>query len=170
MTKDYKNDRRSKSKKTKRQAQTNAQDIKSLWRKSVNKPSATVNERSSRTSPAVAASSLGGAGVREVSAPVQNRIPANEFASGSNNKASTRNRPSTKICAPPSTVGGNSEPPDPPDPPGDDPDGDNNEEGRGVYEDVGGGDGSRGDEADSNRAPTEEDIERIVHREEKGEQ
>ena len=56
MTKDYINDQRSKANKTKRQAQKNAQDIKSLWRKSTNRSSATVNERSSRTSPAVAAS------------------------------------------------------------------------------------------------------------------
>ena len=146
MTKDYKNDKRSKANQTKRQAQKNAQDIQSLWRKNTNKPSATVNERSSTTSPAVAASTSGGAEVREVSA-VQNRLQANEFAS-SNNEASARNRPSPNSDAPPSTVGGSSEPPDPPDPPGDDPEADNNEEGRGVYED--GGDGSGGDDVESN--------------------
>ena len=146
MTKNYKNDKRSKANQTKRQAQKNAQDIQSLWRKNTNKPSATVNERSSTTSPAVAASTSGGAEVREVSA-VQNRLQANEFAS-SNNEASARSRPSPNSDAHPSTLGGSSEPPDPPDPPSDDPEDDNNEEGRGVYED--GGDGSGGDEIESN--------------------
>ena len=80
MTKEYKNDKRSKANKTKGQAQKNSQDIQSLWRKSTNTPSATVNERSSTTSPAVAASTSGGAEVREVSA-VQNRLQLNEFAS-----------------------------------------------------------------------------------------
>ena len=81
MTKKYENDKRSKANKTKRQAQKNAQDIQSLWRKTTTKPSTTVNERSSTTtSPAVAASTPGGAEVREVSA-VQNRLQLNEFAS-----------------------------------------------------------------------------------------
>ena len=101
MAKDYKNDKRSKSNKTKWQAQQNAQDIQSMWRKRASKPSATGNERSSRTSTAVAASTLGGAGVREVSAPVQNTTQADEFASVSNNEATARNRPSPNSCAPP---------------------------------------------------------------------
>ena len=80
MTKKYVNDKRSKANKTKGQAQKNAQDIQSLWRKNTNKPSATVNERSSTTSPVVAAASTSGGAEREVSA-VQNRLQANEFAS-----------------------------------------------------------------------------------------
>ena len=52
MAKDYKNDKRSKANKTKGQAQKNAQNIQSMWRKSTNKPSITVNERQSARAPA----------------------------------------------------------------------------------------------------------------------
>ena len=129
MTEKYENDKRSKANQTKRQAQKNAQDIQSLWRKTTTKPSTTVNKRSSTTtSPAVAASTSGGAEVREVSA-VQNRLQANEFAS-SNNEASARSRPSPNSDAHTPTLVGSSEPPDPPDPLSDDPEDDNNEEGR----------------------------------------
>ena len=65
MTKNYRNDKRSKANKTKSQAEMNSQNIQSLWRRSKSKASGTDN---ATISSAAAASTSGSEEVEDVPA------------------------------------------------------------------------------------------------------